>query len=271
MATFGPPAEGGTCRGCGQEFAHLPKGTTDQLCRGCTEVADEADRLLAQADRLVEVELMDAGLEDRERGATVDRIPPEIRRRLPPTIVRGMVAGELPERGFGLSGTSGIGKTMALSAIVKQYAMARLQRIARAGEFKRARGWLAWVPWKATTETVRALSMEERGHAEVNRLMERYARAEVLVLDDLGAERIRGNYADDWATSQLDRIVDLRDRKMLPLWYTSNLDAAALQKFYGSRLWSRLCGIAPLVELGSGPDLRLRRESADVGERPKNR
>lgn len=260
-AIFGEPPEGGTCARCHQEFSHLPKGTTDQLCFACEEIAEQAGQVLGRASEHVAAELEAAGLSRREREATVDGIPADVRRKLPPDVSRGLVAGVLPERGFGLSGTPGRGKTSVLSALVKEYGRARLERVALDGDFKRVRGWLGWVPWKATTERIRALSLEDGGHAEVNRMMERFERAEVLVLDDLGAERMAKGYADDWATSQLDRIIDLRDREVRPLWYTTNIDAAALQKLYGSRMWSRLCGIAPLVDLGSGPDLRLRRRA----------
>jgi len=259
MPQFQELPPGGTCARCSQEYLGLPEGSTDQICDRCASVVEQGERILARAAELVDAELLDAGLAAREREASIERIPAEIRRKLPHATARALLAGEAPQVGFGLSGTPGIGKTMALAVLVARYGRARLERLARAGESRRLRGWLAWATWKATTERMRALSLQDGGHAEVNRLVERYSAAEIVVIDDLGAERIRGSYADDWATSMLDRIVDARDREIRPVWYTTNLGREALQKLYGSRLWSRLCGVAPLVELGAGPDLRLRR------------
>ena len=256
---FPLPEGGGICWRCLQTFPSIPEA--GGLCHVCGRIAAEGSALLAGREETVRAELRKAGLGARELAAEMARIPEAIRRRLPAGATRAMLRGVQPEAGFGLAGTPGIGKTMALAALIAEHGRVRLDRIAAAGEFRRARGWLAWAPWKAVTERIRALSTQDGGHEKADRLIEEYCRAEILVIDDLGAERLRGSYAEDWATSQLDRIVDERDREMRPLWYTTNLGGAALLERYGSRLWSRLCELAPLVELAAGADLRVRRNS----------
>jgi len=257
VVPWGKTAEFGKCRRCGIEFMSIPAGVSDQLCRDCEAGAERSAGLVALRGVLVETELADAGLGKRERLSEVAKIPDSVRRQLPGAAVKALLAGERPEIGFGLSGTPGIGKTMAMASLIAEHGRARILRIAAEKDSRRTRGWLAWAPWKAVTERIRAMSTVDGGFAKVDELIAGFCSTEVLVLDDLGSERIRGSYADDWATSQLDRIIDERDRNMQPIWYTTNLGRAAIEERYGSRLWSRLSAVAPLVELGAGRDLRM--------------
>ncbi len=256
------PISGGVCARCRIEYPHVPKDELGALCRSCQDVEREAAGIIAARDRIVSLELRDAGLEQRERLAELARIPAAISRRIPQGPLREMLAGGTPDVGFGLSGTAGIGKSMAVAAIVAEMARKRVERIARSGGYRKLRGWLQWLAWKEMTEQFRAWSTEDGGLARANGLVERWGEIEVLVIDDLGSERIKGSYLDDWATSQLDRILDARDRSCRPVWYTSNLSAAALEERYGSRFWSRLNGAATHVELPAAADLRLVRGGA---------
>jgi DNA replication protein DnaC len=79
------------------------------------------------------------------------------------------------------------------------------------------------------------------------------------MLDDLGVERVRGRYDEDWAASQLDYLVDQRYNEMRPTWYTTNLSKPEFTDRYGSRLHSRLCGENPLYAVAAGHDLRMTR------------
>jgi DNA replication protein DnaC len=83
------------------------------------------------------------------------------------------------------------------------------------------------------------------------------SRAQVLILDDLGAERRKGDYQDDYAAAEIDYIVaSARYRACLPTWYTTNIPLERLAAFYGARFASRLVSESPLVEL-VGPDRRV--------------
>ena len=78
----------------------------------------------------------------------------------------------------------------------------------------------------------------------------------LLILDDLGRERIRGSYAEDWAASQLDGIINHRYRHEMPILWTTNVPAAHLVVLYGSALVSRLTGDNPLIWFNDLPDMR---------------
>lgn len=62
-----------------------------------------------------------------------------------------------------------------------------------------------------------------------------YTNPDVLVIDDLGAEK-----ATDWARTTLYVIIDRRDREMLPTIITSNLSLMEIKDILGGRIASRI-------------------------------
>jgi DNA replication protein DnaC len=78
---------------------------------------------------------------------------------------------------------------------------------------------------------------------------------DILILDDLGAERHKGD--DDWATEKLFAIVDSRYRNMRPIFCTTNCQPDSLEDKIGPRIMSRLreiCDLTPCL----GEDYRYR-------------
>jgi DNA replication protein DnaC len=109
------------------------------------------------------------------------------------------------------------------------------------------------------TSEVRVIAAREQGgYAEAETMMKRLATVPALVLDDLGGERMRAEYEDDWVASMLDLLIDRRHNAMLPTWYTTNLARNEFMDRYGARLLSRLCGENTLVTVPAGPDMRMR-------------
>lgn len=79
---------------------------------------------------------------------------------------------------------------------------------------------------------------------------------DVLILDDLGAERHKGD--DDWATEKLFTIIDFRYRNMRPIFGTTNCTPESLEDKIGPRIISRLreiCDLTPCL----GDDYRIQR------------
>jgi len=71
---------------------------------------------------------------------------------------------------------------------------------------------------------------------------------DVLILDDLGAERHKGD--DDWATEKLFTIIDFRYRNMRPIFGTTNCTPDSLEDKIGPRIMSRLremCDLTPCL------------------------
>lgn len=180
--------------------------------------------------------------------STIEGITPEIARLL-------------PERGgFGLSGPVGSGKTGAVAALMlelqRKYPQNRAESYHPATGITRPPRYLAWCSWPETVNGLRVLSMRDRGLEDAAEIVERLATARWLVLDDLGAERIKGDYAADWATTQLDLIVDERYNAMLPTWYTTSLTRSEFSDRYGRRMVDRLASGNPLIEV---PEIESRR------------
>jgi len=85
-------------------------------------------------------------------------------------------------------------------------------------------------------------------HADLDLMA--YAVAPVMVLDDLGAERM-----SEWTEEQLYRLADERSRNARPTIVTSNMTGEQLRERYGSRVIGRLFGGAALIKL-DGADRR---------------
>lgn len=84
-------------------------------------------------------------------------------------------------------------------------------------------------------------------------------KCDLLVLDDLGAERHKRD-VDDWATEKLFNIFDYRYRNYLPVIGTTNCQPADLEDKLGPRTMSRIremCELTPCL----GEDYRKRQRN----------
>ena len=93
----------------------------------------------------------------------------------------------------------------------------------------------------------------------VEERVERAMKIPLLILDDLGRERMRGAFTEDFSIGTLDRIIDVRIREERPILWTSNSTSADMVKQYGWSMVSRILGAAPPVTLAKMPDQRLER------------
>lgn len=154
--------------------------------------------------------------------------------------------------GFGLIGSTGIGKTVVFARRFLLFAEAVVARKGPEAKFD-ADDRVLWLNWPETAETLKRWStMNDPRHTDA--WVEKAKGIETLYLDDLGAERSKGD--DDFAGGVLREVLDSRYRDGLPVFWTSNLDGAGLAKFYGARLVSRIAQAWPGRKL-AGPDLRM--------------
>jgi DNA replication protein DnaC len=95
--------------------------------------------------------------------------------------------------------------------------------------------------------------------------MERVFKADLLILDDLGAEK-----PTEWVLEKIYQIVNSRYESLLPMIATTNLDLNSLERMLGERTFGRLVEMCLPVEVG-GEDRRLRiarlRSRESAGER----
>lgn len=240
-----------------------PGRTGEPVCGPCADRAWQAKRreewLAGSGPWAVEV-CVNSGMSPREARSDLARIPVQIKRALPEESVKSLLAGADPKAGFGLGGNgTGAGKTSAVAAILKAYIRAREEARVHAGghvpnDYLNYTSPLAWTCWPSAVAVLRTRATVE-GYVE--RTIDRLINAQVLFLDDLGSERIKGSYVEDFAASQLDVVVDERYRDERPTFYTTNLDFNGMVAFYGARMVSRLCGDNPLYVVEGLPDLRI--------------
>ncbi len=83
--------------------------------------------------------------------------------------------------------------------------------------------------------------------------IEKIRRCDLLVIDDIGAER-----ATEYATESLYRVIDIRYREEKPLIVTTNLTAAALQadNVDKARIYDRITEMCPYQVIFEGDGLR---------------
>jgi Zn-finger nucleic acid-binding protein len=260
------------CPSCTFVFRRV-RGSEMDVCPGCLQRRTDEARLEREnaelrqnAPRWIQHYLTQAGMSERERAATVERIPQTLRRKLTKSTTAELLAsGAVPSVGFGISGDAGVGKTMALAAMMKQHTLARWSALGPKLGVKVAKLSLAWVRWPETVNGWRVEATKDGGLVGVSHALKRLELAPMLVLDDLGAERIKTAYSDDWASSQLDLLIARRYDGMLPTWFTTNLKRETFAERYGARLFSRLCGNSPFI-VATGLDLRVQKGTADAGD-----
>jgi len=177
--------------------------------------------------------------------------------------------------GVFLLGPVGVGKTHLLVGLVKAFAAHRAPAPAEEDlvEIPHVRDLVAEQPEEDVVEPV-ILDAAERSHepevefwpmldlvselrAEIKagelELSRRCRTCDLLVIDDLGAER-----ATDFVREELDRIVDWRYRDRRPIAVATNLEDRAIVEKYGWRAISRWTESCERVRI-EGPDYRTER------------
>lgn len=182
------------------------------------------------------------GLSKREAKADLGRVPAPVRQALPKDPVKTLLEGKTPSKGFGLGGNTDGGKTMAVAAILRRHVEAWAKStIPEKGRVEPT--GIKWVSWPDEVQWLRAHAIDDSTPDRLDAL----ANVPLLILDDLGRERIKGSYADDWAASQLDFVVNSRYREELVTLWTTNVREVDLASLYGGALMRRLTAENPLT------------------------
>ncbi len=158
--------------------------------------------------------------------------------------VRAFAQARSDEQGLVLLGEVGVGKTTLLLALVRSLserwvAERKVVRLVTVPDFLRE----LRAGYDATQQ-----KQGESYHA----LMERYQTCDVLVFDDLGAEKLT-----DWVEEQFYLLVDYRYRQRLPVLASSNCRKEALAQRLDRRVMDRLRETCAMIEM-AGPNQRDR-------------
>lgn len=103
-------------------------------------------------------------------------------------------------------------------------------------------------------------TFDRENNESTEMLMRELMDADLLVLDDLGAEK-----STEWASEKLFRIIDGRFKDSRPIIVTSNLKLSQIGRRYqegdfpaGERLASRIAGACTVVDVTASGDYRFR-------------
>ena len=163
-----------------------------------------------------------AGIPVLERRARFDEVRPEVRERADKLqrYFDAMDARRGPGQSLLFVGPVGTGKTW-LAACAANWALIRGWSVA----WRKATQWLA--------DLRSSYDADSRTHeCDVNRPLRR---AKLLVLNDLGAEKV-----SPWVATQVEDLLDDRISAELPTIVTTNLSHEELREAYGDRTASRL-------------------------------
>lgn len=136
-----------------------------------------------------------------------------------------------------LSGTPGLGKThLAVASILHM-----------ANRFDNGRPLFLSSP-----ELFGELKDRIRNEVTEKSIIERYLRAPLLVIDDLGVEK-----KSESSVETFYRIIDGRHREGRQLIITTEFKMGEIGEIYGDRLSSRLCGMGEYIRI-EGDDYRVK-------------
>ncbi len=170
------------------------------------------------------------------------------------------LAGKNRGEGLLFAGNCGSGKTMLAASVAGEI----LERV----ELDELRvGWAGMLgvdQWNNKDDQVRfvnVVELLERLRCSFDRveegsartILERYETIPLLILDDLGAERVTG-----WSAERLYELINYRYMEVLPMIVTTNCTADELRTRLGDRIFDRIKSMCRYTPLTASESLRGR-------------
>lgn len=195
--------------------------------------------------------LAKSGIPPRSRRLTFDTFPNQSAPSL--KAVRTFVADWKWDRSLLLTGRYGVGKTGLLAGAVHEIAKQSFgwqhEDAATLSHMDiYARRTCKFISTSALFDDLRA-GYDDHTFAHT---MDACQRVDLLILDDLGAEK-----PTEWVRERLFAIINDRYEHERPIWATSNLTLEALEQAAGERVVWRLLETSDVIAL-TGPNLRER-------------
>ena len=237
----GPPPPPTTCKRCGKEanpkLIQLIGWRQQEHCELCSElVSKERQReqeFQERRERIVKL-LESSGMRGIMHEMTFDSFGPQYRGRV--YEVAKQYAEDFTTQthaGLIFFGKAGAGKTH-LAVAIARYVIEQKRiaaRVARTVEL---------------LADIRRTFSEHDGYRAENEteLIQKLTHVPLLVLDDLGAEKV-----SDWVREVLYRIIDERWLEQKPMIVTTNFNLKELEERIGERIVSRIAGVCTQVEM----------------------
>lgn len=213
------------------------------VLRAAANAGVSAHKLRPATDAEMEAKELEIQLEHRRRQSNImlARIPLKYRDAQLPATVSGALAAKWLDgyragnrSSLAILGPTGTGKTWTALALSRE--LLAVDTIP--------------VTFVTAADMMAALRPSSAATTDLDLTMMGYAVTPLLVIDDLGAERM-----SEWTEEQLYRLADERSRNNRPMIITSNLTGKEIRARYGDRITGRLFGGASQVLL-DGDDLR---------------
>jgi len=224
------------------------------VCGKCELTDEDADTCRTQAAAFIQkaaawvrLTLSKGGVSPRDLEAKISTIPDPLYSLIPGTVLEAVRSGNILTltSGFGLGGYVGCGKSCAIAALLKL----GLSRWAHAS----TTGWdfsikpshfgpptIFWANWPDISNQLQSRAVDSDF---VHTIVGKMKNAKILVLDDLGKERlptIKDEHATPFAQAQLEICIDYRNGQMTPTFWTTNISEDHLISIYGAATYSRL-------------------------------
>lgn len=156
------------------------------------------------------------------------------------------------KKSYLLTGGVGTGKTRKLLEVLLAYIIKKAQPyMAFDDEPKMIPASNIKKYFLTVTDVLRKIKDEFDHPATDGGIMERMIQADILFLDDLGAEK-----ASEWVKEQLYTVINERYNWMRPVFITTNLTIQEIAENYGDRFASRIVEMCEIVKF-SGKDWRV--------------
>jgi len=214
------------------------------------------------------------GLTPKLLSSTRDKIPDNIKQYLPKELFVDIIDNKpyIKQNGYGLLGTSRIGKSCTNAVIIMSCLKGLIKRLVDYVENKgndsqainKIKGNLTrcishdahkianWVYWPDCYDWLQKNAITDFGTDRLPRYhTECLKKTNLLILDDLGRESFSKKSSDNgipYAHGQLALVINYRNEHNLPIIWTSNLEEIDLINIYGAPMYLRLVELAPPSE-----------------------
>jgi len=175
-------------------------------------------------------------------------IPP---RFIVPAEIKSPLTLDVVKKGVCLVGPVGVGKTMAVCTLVRDWLMDRAENAKGKvwGDFSK-HAW-RFIVYPEFIMQIQDAFKNKRAEETSYEMLEDLAKVPLLIIDDLGAEK-----PTEYVRQATYYVINHREMNLLPTFITTNFAMDFLNENLDPRISSRIAGMCEIVRL-DGKDRRL--------------
>lgn len=202
----------------------------------------------------------------QERIESLKRGIPEVLARygIPPKFRDMQLKGSIPvyvaRQGMCITGPVGVGKTMALCLLARDWLIQRAETTAGHmwGDFSRF--YWRFIVFPEFIMRVQDAFNNKKGEETAWEMLEEIAKVPALIIDDLGAEK-----PTEYVRQATYFIINHREMNQLPTFITTNFSMDHLDENLDPRISSRIAGMCEVIRM-EGADRRLQKTKKESAE-----